>query len=569
LLVAAIYPLSANPLAPAQDIRSLMQRVNAWQLAHPRMQPNDRNWERGTWYAGVTAAQRATGDDKFLQQTLDWGTLHHWQVGTEGSGANKLFCAMTWVECYLLKKDPAMLKPTLDWLATDAPNSPGGAKVWFGHAPAPFDKPLYSDSLFATPVFALLYKATGDRKHLDTLDHFARTVSAELFDKEEGLYYRDGSFIGKKTPAGRKILWSRGNGWVFSGLPRTLECLPPDDPRREFFLTEMRTMAAALAKCQGADGFWRPNLADPEHVPVPESSGTAFFCHGMAWGIRNGVLDKETYLPVVKKAWTALASAVSPTGMVQWGQQVGDRPSSTKQSESHEYVTGAFLLAASEVLRLTEAGLLKIETTSATNATPLLPPPAMRPGPLPAGAHPFSTDMNAFLSRQEATPGFRPTGLKREDYLRVIEGQVKAMRGYQNPDGRIIDPVEKEEKYYATPCYAHAVAVLAHSGHSNDADLIESGMKAQDAATADMASGTAISSPGLRCSPSSCFKRTLLPDGVRIGSASCERCSRRNSTACTPAAATTGVWSTLPASSCAIVRASQPSITSRHRWPGR
>jgi rhamnogalacturonyl hydrolase YesR len=490
-IAAATVKAADKPAAPAQEIRSLMQRVNAWQVAHPRMKADDRNWERGTWYAGVTEAQRATGDEKFLQQALDWGNLQQWQVGTEGSGANKLFCAMTWVECYLLKKDPAMLKPTLDWLATDAPNSPGGAKLWFGHAPAPFDGPLYSDSLFAMPVFALLHKATGDSKHLETLDHFARTVTDELFDKEEGLYYRDGSFIGKKTPAGRKILWSRGNGWVFAGLPRTLECLPADDPRREFFLTRMRTMAAALAKCQGGDGFWRPNLADPEHVPVPESSGTAFFCHGMAWGIRNGVLDKETYLPVVKKAWTALAGAVSPTGMVQWGQQVGDRPSNTQQAESHEYVTGAFLLAASEVLRLTEAGLLKTDATSGASATPLLPPPAITPGPLPAGAHPFASEINAFLTRQEATPGFRPTGLKREDYLRVIEGQVKAMRAYQDPDGRIIDPVEKVEKFYATPCYAHSVAVLAHSGHCKDAELIESGMNALDAATADMASNNA------------------------------------------------------------------------------
>ena len=161
-IAAATVKSADKPAAPAQDIRSLMQRVNAWQLAHPRMKADDRNWERGTWYAGVTAAQRATGDEKFLQQALDWGNLHQWQVGTEGSGANKLFCAMTWVECYLLKKDPAMLKPTLDWLATDAPNSPGGAKVWFGHAPAPFDGPLYSDSLFAMPVFALLHQ--GDRR---------------------------------------------------------------------------------------------------------------------------------------------------------------------------------------------------------------------------------------------------------------------------------------------------------------------------------------------------------------------------------------------------------------------
>jgi hypothetical protein len=40
------------------------------------------------------------------------------------------------------------------------------------------------------------------------------------------------------------------------------------------------------------------------------------------------------------------------------------------------------------------------------------------------------------------------------------------MRAYQDPEGRIIDPVKKAEKYYATPSYAHAVAVLAHSGQT-------------------------------------------------------------------------------------------------------
>jgi rhamnogalacturonyl hydrolase YesR len=165
-LIALYGPLLAmllgftSPPAPAQEIAVLMRRVNAWQVAHPRMKAVDRNWERGTWYAGVTAA----------------------------------------------------------------------------------------------------YRATGDAKQLETLDHFARTVTAELFDKEDGLYYRDGSFIGRKTPAGKKILWSRGNAWVFAGLPRVSECLPTDDPRREFLITRMRTTGAALAKCQGEGGFWRPNL---------------------------------------------------------------------------------------------------------------------------------------------------------------------------------------------------------------------------------------------------------------------------------------------------------------------
>ena len=199
----------------------------------------------------------------------------------------------------------------------------------------------------------------------------------------------------------------------------------------------------------------------------------------------------------------------------------------------------------------------------------------MAPGPLPAGAHPFSADINAFLTRQEATPGFHPTGLKREDYLRVIEGQVKAMRAYQNPEGRIIDPVEKVEKYYATPCYAHAVAVLAHSGHSKDAGLIESGMKALDAATADMASGKAPGGHGDFFTWPAMFAFELFQ----------AHASAETARGLGAQAARGGPEETLPRASrqrqqlgsgqsrrrvpAPPSAASQPLITSRHRWPGK
>jgi hypothetical protein len=38
--------------------------------------------------------------------------------------------------------------------------------------------------------------------------------------------------------------------------------------------------------------------------------------------------------------------------MVQWGQPVGDRPALVKEALTHEYVSGTFLLAGSEMLRM-------------------------------------------------------------------------------------------------------------------------------------------------------------------------------------------------------------------------
>ncbi|MHC4334974.1 MAG: glycoside hydrolase family 88 protein, partial [Planctomycetota bacterium] len=122
---------SASHVFERDVILSMMLKANAYQQTHPVMKENDRNWQRGTWYTGVMAAYRATGDVRFLQQAMEWGRQHAWQVGTERYGANKLFCVQTWLELYSLKKDKAMIQPAIDHLASDQPNSPGGAKRWY------------------------------------------------------------------------------------------------------------------------------------------------------------------------------------------------------------------------------------------------------------------------------------------------------------------------------------------------------------------------------------------------------------------------------------------------------
>lgn len=325
----------------------MLHRVNDWQIAHPRMKPDDRNWERGTWYTGVMASYKATGDNKFLQQALAWGQQHQWQVGTEKAGGNRLFCVETWAECYFVKQDKAMLAPSIERLDTAAENSPAGAKVWYFEGGR-----RYADSLYGASALAMLAKATGDKKYLAYMHDFFWDVQAELFDKDDGLFYRDKRFIGQTTKNGKKVFWSRGNGWVLGGIARILDYLPEGDPQRPRYVELLKTMAAAVAKRQGENGLWRPNLADPDDAPMQETSGSGFFCYGIAWGINHELLDRATYEPVARKAWAGLVKSVSAEGKVQWGQLVGDRPNGVQQQDTHEYVTGTFLLAGSEMLRL-------------------------------------------------------------------------------------------------------------------------------------------------------------------------------------------------------------------------
>ena len=246
LLAFVALPCVAAPpdaLPSRAEILSLLHRADDWQSAHLIMPADDRNWERATWYTGVMSAWKETKDRKFFDQALAWGRQHKWQVGTEQDGSNRLFCVETWLELYFVEHDRAKIEPAIRWLATPAPNSPAGPRRWY---------------LEDNRAFAMLAKATGDKKYLEIMQAFFDEVSGELMNKDVGLFYRDNRFIGKKTANGRNVFWSRGNGWVFGGIARILEYLPEDHPARPEYVRIFRRMAAELTKRQGPDGLWFP-----------------------------------------------------------------------------------------------------------------------------------------------------------------------------------------------------------------------------------------------------------------------------------------------------------------------
>jgi rhamnogalacturonyl hydrolase YesR len=111
-------------------------------------------------------------------------------------------------------------------------------------------------------------------------------------------------------------------------------------------------MAASVSRLQGEDGLWRPSLLDPQEVTVPESSSSGFFCYAIAWGTNHGYLDRQTYLPIVKKAWQGLVGAVRADGKLGYVQPIGASPAKLSSEDNQEYGSGAFLLAGSEMYKL-------------------------------------------------------------------------------------------------------------------------------------------------------------------------------------------------------------------------
>jgi rhamnogalacturonyl hydrolase YesR len=88
-----------------------------------------------------------------------------------------------------------------------------------------------------------MYAATSDRKYITYLDEEWAKTSARLYDTQEHLYARDSTYLTRTEANGKKIFWSRGNGWVMAGIMRTLPYLPKDDPARQKYITEFKGWA--------------------------------------------------------------------------------------------------------------------------------------------------------------------------------------------------------------------------------------------------------------------------------------------------------------------------------------
>ena len=349
LLVAAVGCSPDPPRVGDPCPAIVMAEVNdAWIAEHP--DPGDNRWARAVYFAGDMAAFETIGDPAYLDYALEWAELHDWGLneGIETRLADDHMAGQTYLALYGLDPDPtriADITASIDLMVE------GDAR----------DDWSWIDALFmASPVFAALGEVHHDPRYFDAMVEFYldTRVARGLYDEEARLWYRDEDFLYPEvtTPNGEKVFWSRGNGWVFGSLARTLEHLPLRSAYRDGYIDMLRGMAEALAEVQREDGFWNVSLHDPDDFPGPETSGTAFFTYGLAWGVNRGHLDRDTYLPVIEKAWLGIVEqAVHTSGKLGYVQEVGLAPDSSQPvtyASTADFGVGAFLLAGSEVQKV-------------------------------------------------------------------------------------------------------------------------------------------------------------------------------------------------------------------------
>ncbi|WP_156469250.1 DUF2264 domain-containing protein [Cephaloticoccus primus] len=348
----ALYKLPA-PETPLE----VAVRVARWQLA----QASDRDylhlraWEHAAFWIGMTDLADTEGAPAdFREIILEMGWHNRWEPLSHPFNADDHAITQAYLWMARNGAGKAALAPaiaTFDHVMAKLPRvslaitQPGTSRLYK-------DRWSWVDALFmAPPAMLELSRQTGDMRYRDHAMREWWATTDFLYDSAERLYYRDSRFFDLRDEQGNKIFWSRGNGWVFAAMARSLPLLDADGPDAKRMRRVFVEMAERLVELQKDDGYWPPALLAPEGSP-PETSGTGFFTYGLAWGINVGLLDRERFEPAMRKGWSALQRAVHPNGKLGFVQRVANRPGEVSKDDTHYYGVGALLMAACEITKL-------------------------------------------------------------------------------------------------------------------------------------------------------------------------------------------------------------------------
>jgi unsaturated rhamnogalacturonyl hydrolase len=346
------------------DIKTVLKAVADWQVRTP-LTHELADWTNAALYSGMIEWAGIAGNDSYyewlkgISEKLNWTYFIHTNP-LRKYHADDYCVGQTYIELYGKYKDKKMIKPMRAYLDLMI-KEPATGDLKFVNTKEYWATQRWSwcDALFMGPtVWAKMANVTGKKKYLDFMYKEYKVSTDYLYDKEEDLYFRDSNYFTRKEANGKKVFWGRGNGWVFAGLPIIIRELPAKYENKDYFVTIYKEMAAKLLSLQSADGFWHASLLDPASYPNPEMSATAFFVYGMAWGINNGYLDKDTYLPAVVKGWKSMVTSVWPDGKVGFIQPIGADPKSVTREMTEVYGVGGFLMAGTEITRLIDKGIL-------------------------------------------------------------------------------------------------------------------------------------------------------------------------------------------------------------------
>ncbi len=389
-----LLSLAANAQEWTKDkVKSIVINVNnAWQNTHPIH--GRAFWDPAVYHTGNMEAYSLFNIKEWHDYSFAWAEQNKWMGATEtdrskwkyekyGEGQDYVLfgdwqiCFQTYLDLYFsaegydfsaplrkekntlaaqkARKSPVMslemnpedyyIQRALEVMGYEAESK--ATDYWW-----------WADALYMVmPVMTKMYRLTGERKYLDKMYDNWQHSNSVMYDKETGLYFRDGKYVYPKhaTNAGKKDFWARGDGWVMAAFAKVLKDLPKKEEHRKEYITYYRRLADAVVACQQAEGHWTRSMLDPGQAPGYETSGTALNCFSLFWGVNNGILKGKKYAVAAQRAWNYLALvALQSDNSVGYVQPIGEKAipgQVVNQKSVTDFGTGAFLLAACEYYR--------------------------------------------------------------------------------------------------------------------------------------------------------------------------------------------------------------------------
>ena len=331
------------------DVESQVKRVVSWQIdnfhysASGNLHDNGiASWAHSVLYIGLSewATLREEESAAYWEWLSGIGTQSNWKMnGIYPYHADEFCIGQFFATMYGKHKQDKMIAGTLERMErvmSDTRNtsmSYRNKEAW-----------TWCDALFmAPPLYARMSVLKNDTRYFEFMDKEFRKTYDYLFDKTE------------------KLFWGRGNGWAIAGIANILKSLPANSEYRNYYESIFRSLAQSLIKLQDGKGAWHASLLDPDSYPAPETSCTALITYALIYGLNNGLLtQQEAYEPAIK-AWNVLCEAIHENGKLGWVQPIGQDPKKVTKDMTATFGVGAFLLAATEMFKLTKGGGTGIE----------------------------------------------------------------------------------------------------------------------------------------------------------------------------------------------------------------
>ncbi|MDP4278032.1 MAG: glycoside hydrolase family 88 protein [Bacteroidota bacterium] len=365
-MLAAVFmslSLAAQTLPDRKEVLNTMEKANDYFMTKyadysapivvGKSRPSNI-WTRSVYYEGLMALHQISPKERYYDYAIGWAQFHQWgfRDGNSTRNADNYCASQTYIDLYNVCPSPEKIK-----------NVRINAEMLL-NTPQNDDWSWIDAIQMGMPVLGKMGVLENDARYFEKawqLYSYTRNQQGGgLWNAKDGLWWRDASFCPPyKEPNGEDCYWARGNGWVYAALARYMELTPSLEIHRKAYLADFKTMSKALKACQRKDGFWNVSLHDSTHFGGKETTGTSLFVYGMAWGIRKGILPAGQYLPVVIKAWNAMATeAIHEDGSLGFVQGTGKEPkdgqpvSYDHMPDYEDFGLGCFLLAGSEVYKL-------------------------------------------------------------------------------------------------------------------------------------------------------------------------------------------------------------------------